>query len=114
MNKVSPPLSPSSAFINGAVMIFIDSLGCGGSCDLIGLKNACMRHLQELVDDNEDTFIKHEVVRREGAFGITPFIIETGKLGIYMYMYVYYILHVDVTTNCSLLILLVTISYFQF
>ena len=100
INKVSPPLSPSSTFVNGAVMIFIDSLGCGGSCDLIGLKNVCMRHLQELVDDNEDTVIKHEVVRREGAFRITPFIIETGKLGIYMYMYVYYMLMLLLNAVC--------------
>ena len=108
MNKVSPPLSPSSAFVNGAVMIFIDSLGCGGSCDLIRLKNACMRHLQELVDDNEDTVIKHEVVRREGVFGITPFIIETGMLGIYVY---YMLMLLLIAVSLSFIISYYTTDY---
>ena len=52
------------------------------------------------MNDNEDTVIKHEVVRREGAFGITPFIIETGKLGIYMYMYMYYMLMLLLIAVC--------------
>ena len=82
MNKVAPPLSPSSAFINGALMIFIDSLGCGGSCDQIGLKDMCINYLQELANVNEvnnNNVMNWEIMRREGAFGIAPFFIETGK-----------------------------------
>ena len=83
MNKVAPPLSPSSAFINGAIMIFIDSLGCGGSCEQIGLKDACINYLQELANVNETNInnaMNEEIVKSEGTFGIAPFLIETGKI----------------------------------
>uniref|UniRef100_A0A1X7TI19 Midasin n=1 Tax=Amphimedon queenslandica TaxID=400682 RepID=A0A1X7TI19_AMPQE len=83
MNKVAPPLSPSSAFINGAIMIFIDSLGCGGSCEQIGLRDACINYLQELANEtNSNNAMNQEIVKREGTFGIAPFLIESGSLNI--------------------------------
>ena len=85
MNKTSPPLSPSCAFLNGAEMIFIDSLGCVSSCNysfkeecLNVLRNFCKLENEEMKKEMEEEM--EEDRDGEDVFGINPFYIERGML----------------------------------
>lgn len=80
MNKTTPPLLPSAAFLNGGEMIFMDSLGCGGSCDQDDLKRECMNVLKDLCEQGSEEEMELQPQKGDHLFGIRecPFYIEKG------------------------------------
>lgn len=81
MNKTSPPISSSLAFCHGAEMAFVDSLGCGGSCDNRELKDECEDVLRELCEGECDVGEPDELMEDDASdnkFGIHPFYIKRG------------------------------------
>ena len=80
MNQTSPPLSPFQAFYHGAQMVFVDSFGCGGSCDDRELKHQCEDVLSGFCDSGGDLCESQsmEIDNSNDVFGIHPFYIRKG------------------------------------